>query len=158
DYYDEACTYHLRGATIRDLGRPRGLPGTRRFEMRRRLAAALAGDGRVDVLHSHQGMPGIVAARVARAAKIPLVATLDSGELVRHDDIDYGLQRRFIDRRAIQHLISDARVLTVTTDFMRRLAERHGVRPRVVPLGIETAAFPLAQRAQGPPWRLIRVA
>lgn len=158
DYYDDACTYRLQGATIRDLGRPRGLPGIRRFEMRGRLADALRRNGRVDVLHSHQGMSGIVAARVARAAGIPLVATIDSGELVRHDDIDYGLQRRFIDRRAIRHLLASARALTVATDFMKRLAERHGIRPLVVPLGIDTGVFPLAQRTEGPPWRLIRVA
>jgi glycosyltransferase involved in cell wall biosynthesis len=159
DYYKDACTYRMQGATIHDLGRARGLPGTRRFEMQRRLAAILAGDGRVDVLHAYQGMPaGIVAATVATAAQIPLVATIDSGELVRHDDIDYGLQRRFIDRRAVGRLLADAQVLTVTTDFMRGLSARHGVRPLVVPLGIDPSAFPLAERREGPPWRLIRVA
>jgi glycosyltransferase involved in cell wall biosynthesis len=158
DYYPDACTYRMRGATIHDLGRASVLPGTRRFEMQRRLAAALAGDGRVDVLHSYQGMPGIVATRAGKAARIPLVATLDSGELVRHDDIDYGLQRRMIDRRAVKRLLAYARTVTVATDFMRGLSERFNVRPLVVPIGIDTSAFPLAERAEGPPWRLIRVA
>ena len=158
DYYADACTYRMQGAAIHDLGRARGLPGTRRFEMQRRLAAALAHDGRVDVLHSYQGLPGIVAARVAAAARIPLVATLDSGELVRHDDIDYGLQRRLIDRRAVTRLLAEARVLTVATGFMRGLSERFDVQPLVVPIGIDTSAFPLAERSEGPPWRLIRVA
>jgi glycosyltransferase involved in cell wall biosynthesis len=126
--------------------------------MQRRLAAALAHDGRVDVLHSYQGLPGIVAARVAAAARIPLVATLDSGELVRHDDIDYGLQRRLIDRRAVARLLADVRVLTVASSFMRELSERFGVQPLVVPIGIDASAFPLAERREGPPWRLIRVA
>lgn len=159
DYYPEPCSYQLRGATVHDLGRPRGFPGTRRFSIRRRLAAALAARGPFDVLHAYHGMPaGWAATRVSKLLGTPVVVTVDSGELVRHDDIDYGLQLRFIDRRAIGQLLSTAHALTVRTNFMRDLAERHGVHPLVVPIGVDARAFPLAERADGPPWRLIRVA
>jgi glycosyltransferase involved in cell wall biosynthesis len=159
DYYPEPCSYQLCGATVHDLGRPRGLPGARRFGIRRRLAAALAARGPFDVLHAYQGMPaGWAATRVSKLPETPVVVTVDSGELVRHDDIEYGLQRRFIDRRAIGQLLTTAAALTVSTNFMRDLAERHGAHPQVVPLGVDAAPFPRAERADGPPWRLIRVA
>jgi glycosyltransferase involved in cell wall biosynthesis len=159
DYSPEPGSYHLRGATVHDLGRPLRVPGTRRFGMRRRLAAALTVRGPFDVLHAYQGMPaGWAATRASKLLGTPTVVTIDSGELVRHDDIDYGLQRRYVDRRAIGRTLTTAHALTVNTNFMRELAERHDAHPLVVPIGVDVAAFPPAQRADGPPWRLIRVA
>jgi glycosyltransferase involved in cell wall biosynthesis len=159
DYYPEPASYELVGAAVHDLGRPRGVPGTRRLAIPRRLAAALAANGPFDVLHAYQGMPaGWAAACVANAVAAPLVVTLDSGELVRHDDIAYGLQRRFVDRRAVAKLLRTARTLTVSTAFMQEIAVRFGVHPIVVPMGVDASAFPRADRADGPPWRLIRVA
>lgn len=159
DYYPAPASYDLRGAAVHDLGRPRGIPGTRRLMMLRRLAAAVNIHGPFDVLHGYQGMPAAwAAARVASARGVPVVATFDSGELVSHIDIDYGLQRRGIDRRAVQGVLATANALTVSTNFMRELAERHGARPIVVPLGIDASAFPPDGGADGPPWRLIRVA
>ena len=46
-------------------------------------------------------MPAVVAAPIARRLGVPLVVTLDSGELTAIDDIGYGLQRRWFDRRAL---------------------------------------------------------
>jgi glycosyltransferase involved in cell wall biosynthesis len=159
DYYPEPASYELVGATVHDLGRPRGVRGTRRLGMPRRLAAALTANGPFDVLHAYQGMPaGWAAASVANAVAAPLVITLDSGELVRHDDIFYGLQRRFVDRRAVAKLLRTARTLTVGTAFMQDIAARFGVRPIVVPIGVDASVFPRADRTDGPPWRLIRVA
>jgi glycosyltransferase involved in cell wall biosynthesis len=159
DYYPQPASYELHGAAVHDLGRPAGIRGTRRLDMVRRLAAALAVHGPFDVLHAYQGMPaGWAAARVANTRRVPVVATLDSGELVSHSDIEYGLQRRIIDRHAVRRLLTTASAVTVTTDFMRELAERYEARPLVVPLGIDVSAFPLGDRVDAPPWRLIRVA
>src|SRR4051812_38106284 len=102
DYYPQPCSYELLGARIHDLGRVSGPIGFRRFRIERRLAAALQEHGPFDVLHAYWGMPaGVVATRVARRFRVPVVVTLSSGELVAIDDIRYGLQRRWIDRRAM---------------------------------------------------------
>src|SRR5262245_32966117 len=94
DYYEQPCSYPLLGAHIHDLGRVRGVRGIRRLRMRARLARALHDYGPFDVVHAYWGIPAIVAAPISRRLGTPLVATLDSGELVRIDDIGYGLQRR----------------------------------------------------------------
>jgi glycosyltransferase involved in cell wall biosynthesis len=120
DHYPEPCSYPLRGATIHDVGRvdrPRGL---RRLILRRRLAAAFntVSAGRpFDLLHAYFGMPaGVLATALGRRAGVPVVVTLDSGELVAFSDIQYGLQRRWIDRRALARAVHAAARVTVTTE------------------------------------------
>ena len=159
-HYPEPCTYPLRGATVHDVGRvdrPRGL---RRFVLQQRLAAAIASVStarRFDLLHAYLGIPAIVATAAARRSRLPVVVTLDSGELVRDDEIGYGLQRRLIDRRAVARAMRAAARVTVTTNHMRNLAAAAapGVPVEVVPLGIEVGEFHAAPR-EGPP-RLLRV-
>ncbi|MCU1381888.1 MAG: hypothetical protein JWL71_585 [Acidobacteria bacterium] len=158
DYFAAPCRYPLLGATIHDIGRAGGLPGRRRAGQRRRLAAAIDAHGRFDVLHAYQGIPAIVTAPLARDRGVPLVVTLDSGELTAIDDIGYGLQRRWFDRRAIAWTIGIAARVTVATGFMAGLMPAADGGTAVVPLGVDAAAFPLAARADGPPWRLLRVA
>ena len=159
DYYPEPSTYPLLGATVHDLGRSPGPRGLRRLQMARRLATAVAARAPFDVLHAYWAVPaGAATISVSRALGIPAVVTLDSGELVRCNDIAYGLQRRWIDRRAVRNVMKHAAALTVTTDFMRTLAIAHGASPAVIPLGVDAARFPYVERADGPPWRLVRVA
>ncbi|MBI3492810.1 MAG: glycosyltransferase family 4 protein [Acidobacteria bacterium] len=158
-YSSHACTYPLLGATIHDVGRVDGPPGLRRWRLRARLVAALDAAGPFDVLHAFGGMPAaVVATRVARGTGAPVVVTFNSGEFVALADIHYGLQRRWIDRRAIAHTMHEVTRVTVETHFMAERAARHGRRPDVVPMGVDHSAFPLATRAAGPPWRLLRVA
>jgi glycosyltransferase involved in cell wall biosynthesis len=151
--------YPLLGATVHDLGRVDGPPGFRRFRMQGRLATAVARHGPFAVLHAYWGMPaGVVTTAVGPRLGVPTVVTLDSGELVALDDIGYGLQRRWHDRRAIAGVARRASRLTVATEYMARMRPLAGLHPSIVPLGIDVGAFPLAVRRDGPPWRLLRVA
>jgi glycosyltransferase involved in cell wall biosynthesis len=157
-YYPEPRTYPLLGATVHDIGRIDGPRGLRRLRVLSRLRRAVERAGPFDVLHAHLGMPAAVSTRVGRGLGIPVVITLDSGELVSLDDIGYGLQRRWIDRRAMARAIRDAARVTVATDYMAQATALGGARVDVVPLGVETRLFPQSRPAEGPPWRLLRVA
>ena len=159
DYYPSPQDYPLLGASVHDLGRPAAVPGARRLMMTGRLASALRAHGPFDVLHAYWGMPaGAATTSVAHRIGTPAVVTFSSGELVRLDDIGYGLQRRWIDRRAIRHIVRRAAAITVPTDYMARMPALGGTRPEVVPVGVDPSHFRGAvDRAAGPPWRLIRV-
>ena len=155
----EACSYPLCGATVHDVGRVDGPPGLRRWRQRARLARALASAGRFDVLHAYLGFPAMVSAPIAARFRLPLVLTLDSGEFVALPDIDYGLQRRWKDRRDLFSAMRAASLVTVSTAFMARQAPPGlGQEASIVPLGVDPVLFPLSRRVDGPPWRLIRVA
>jgi glycosyltransferase involved in cell wall biosynthesis len=154
-YHGEPCTYPLLGATVRDLGRPRGLP--RQYGS---LIAALRRDGPFDVVHGYWALPaGLVAAAAGRRLSIPSIVTCDSGEFVSIPDIDYGLQRRWRHRRAVTATLKLASRVTVCTTYMERLAREHGTTALVSPLGVDTALFSAAAPpVEGPPWRLLHVA
>jgi glycosyltransferase involved in cell wall biosynthesis len=157
DYYPAPCTYNFLGATVNDLGRPARIRAMRRYWIAQRLRAAFRAAPRFDVVHAYWGMPaGVVAARIAPEFRYPLVLTLDSGELVRLDDIGYGLQRRWLDRHSIEHAIETAAAVTVPTHYMAHLM-KPGRTPAIIPVGVDTSLFPSAPRAEGPPWRLVRV-
>ena len=51
-YHDAPCSYPLAGATIRDLGSPRGLG-----RQCRALLRALRAEGPFDILHAYRGVP-----------------------------------------------------------------------------------------------------
>jgi glycosyltransferase involved in cell wall biosynthesis len=155
-YLDAPCSYALLGATVHDLGSPRGV--ARQFTA---TVRALRRDGPFDVIHGYWALPaGLVAAAAGRLVRAPSVVTLDSGELVGVSQIGYGLQLRPRHRLAVAATLRLARKLTVTSAYMDRLARSHGAAPEIVPLGVDTALFipPLAGRPEGPPWRLIHVA
>ena len=156
--YPEPCSYPLLGATVHDIGRVEGVPGFRRGRQRRRLSAAIPANGAFDLLHAYQGLPAIVAAPIAGRLGVPLVVTLDSGELTTIGDIAYGLQRRWIDRRGVASAIRSAARVTVATEFMARMLPADLTRARVaiVPIGVDAGGFPRAARVEGPPWRLLR--
>jgi glycosyltransferase involved in cell wall biosynthesis len=159
-YYPEPCNYPLLGATVHDIGRVEGLPGIRRGRQRRRLSTAIGAQDRFDLLHAYQGIPAIAAAPIAGRLGVPMVVTLDSGELASIDDIRYGLQRRWFDRAALTSAIRSAARVTVSTNFMARMipAGLQDAPATVVPIGIDAGTFALARPADGPPWRLLRVA
>src|SRR5438128_2446244 len=51
----------------------------------------------------------------------------------------------------------DAARVTVATNWMAAMPALGGVRVDVVPIGVDPRLFPMATRAEGPPWRLLRV-
>jgi glycosyltransferase involved in cell wall biosynthesis len=159
-YYPEPCRYPLLGATVHDIGRVEGLPGIRRGRQRRRLSAAIGAQGPFDLLHAYQGIPAIAAASIANRLGVPMVITLDSGELASIDDIGYGLQRRWFDRAALASAIRSAARVTVSTHFMARMMPDglSAAPPEIIPIGVDRATFPTIRPADGPPWRLLRVA
>src|SRR3954471_9595497 len=160
NYYPEACSYPLLGATVHDIGSVHAARGLRRIAQRRRLAAAIEASGPFDVLHAYQGIPAIVSAPVAQRMGVPFVVTLDSGEMSSIADISYGLQRRWFDRRSMAAAIHCASRVTVATTFMARLVREHiGDLPlAMIALGVDADAFPVAAHEPMRPWRLLRVA
>jgi glycosyltransferase involved in cell wall biosynthesis len=102
---------------------------------------------------------GVVSVPVGRCLGVPVAVTLSSGELVSHKDIHYGLQRRWLDRRAIADVMRHAARIIVATDFMARMVPAGLSRApvAVIPVGIDASGFPPATRVEGPPWRLLRV-
>jgi glycosyltransferase involved in cell wall biosynthesis len=160
DYYPEPCGYPLLGATVHDIGRVEAAPGLRRGRQRRRLSKTIEGCGPFDLLHAYQGMPAVVCAPIARRLDVPLVVTLDSGELTTIEDIGYGLQRRWLDRRALAFALRAASRVTASTSFMSDMMTAGACESpiAVVPLGVDARCFPFVARADGPPWRLLRVA
>ena len=102
-----SCTIIPNPAAIRCSARPcmisdasTGRPGFGAAGSGAACRPPIEANGPFDLLHAYQGMPAIVCAPIARRLGVPLVVTLDSGELTSIDDIGYGLQRRWFDRRA----------------------------------------------------------
>ncbi len=160
----QPSTYSLLGATVHDLGRVRAWPGLRRAIQRRRLLRAVEGIGGVDVLHGYWGLPGAAAVRVAQQLGVPSVISASSGEWVSLPDIQYGLQRRWWDRRAVAAAMRGASAVTVGTDWVKSMAATHGVTARVIPMGVprivDAAGVDMSpdRPPEGPPWRLMHVA
>jgi glycosyltransferase involved in cell wall biosynthesis len=159
-YYREPLDYPLLGATVHDLGRVTASPGLTRMRQRRRLLSAIQSQGPFDILHAYQGLPAAVTVAVARQLGVPAVVTFDSGELIAIDEIGYGLQRRWLDRRLVDGALRGATRVTVCTGFMARMvpAGRTTAPVDIVPIGVDARHFPVAPPHEGPPWRLLRVA
>jgi glycosyltransferase involved in cell wall biosynthesis len=153
-YLEQPCTYSLLGATVHDLGRPRGI--------RRQYAAlveALRRDGDVEVLHGYWGLPsGVVAVAAGRRLGIPSLVTCDSGEFVSVPELGYGSQYGLRQRLAIAAMCRYASAVTVGSEYHAGLARALGIEPTILPIGVDCTAFTPGPRAEGPPWRLINVA
>jgi glycosyltransferase involved in cell wall biosynthesis len=153
-YHEQPCSYPLLGATVHDLGRPRGL--LRQYSA---LAGALRRDGPFDVIHGYQALPaGLVSTMAGRRLGVPSVVTLDSGEFIALPDIGYGLQLRARHRLLLALTGRLATELTVCSEYQKRLARARGAAPALVPMGVDVERFTPVARVDGPPWRLLHVA
>jgi glycosyltransferase involved in cell wall biosynthesis len=155
----EPCTFSLLGATVHDLGQVRALRAVRWRARLSRLMRALERAGPFDLLHAYWALPaGLVTTVAARRLRVPSVVTADSGEWTSIPDIQYGLQRRWVDRRAVAASMRGATRVTVCTEHMAELARRNGLRADVIPIGVPRPGAGPIDRPAGPPWRLLHVA
>jgi glycosyltransferase involved in cell wall biosynthesis len=148
-------TYPLAGATVHDLGSPRGL-----FRQWRAALRSLRAHGPFDLVHGYWADPaGLLAACAGRRLVIPSVVTCDSGEFVSRPEIGYGLQRSVRGRAIVAASCRLATCVHVTSRHMQNLARSHGIRAVRAALGIDVERFaPPESRLDGPPWRLLQVA
>jgi glycosyltransferase involved in cell wall biosynthesis len=154
-HLSEPATYSLCGATVHDLGRPRGRVGQWRA-----LRRALSTLPPFDVIHGYWIEPaGLLAALVGRQLGIPSVVSCNSGEFVSLPAIEYGLQRTFAARAKVKLACRAATCVHVSSVYMQRLAKTHDVGAVCVPFGVDLHRVkPPAERQDGPPWRLLQVA
>jgi glycosyltransferase involved in cell wall biosynthesis len=159
DQYPEPCTYTLLGATVHNLGAPRGLRGLGLLRLWPRLVSALRGLGPVSVLHAYMGVPsGALAVLAGRLLGIPVLVSFDGNELTALPQIGYGLPLTRRGRLVLSLNTQLATRLTVSTGYMQALAERRGLRVERVAWGVDTALFTPSPEPPGPPWRLLHIA
>ncbi len=154
-HLSQPTTYSLHGATVHDLGRPRGL-----WAQWRALEAALATCGRFDVIHGYWIDPaGVLAACAGRRLNIACLVSCDSGEFISLPEMDYGLQRSWRGRAIAGLACRLATGIHVTSQYMESQARGHGHQPIAIPLGIQLqSAVPARRPREQPPWRLLQVA
>jgi len=156
-YLDRPRTYPLLGATVHDLGSPRGV-----LDQYSTLVSAMRRAGPFDVVHGYHALPsGLAAALAGRRLHVPSVVTFDSGEFVALPEVGsgYGLQIRARHRLAVSVAARLAGRVTVCSRYQERLARAHRVEATVVPIGVDTGRFPPPpDRTDGPPWHLLHVA
>ena len=148
-------TYALAGATIHDLGRPKGA-----WSQWKTLRRALVAQGPFNVIHGFWADPaGVLASIAGRRLGIPTVVTCDTGELTSLPDINYGLQLHARGRALVALVGRFATSVHVTTRFMETLADTQGWSVTRIPMGVDLArvAAPAAG-VDGPPWKLLQVA
>jgi glycosyltransferase involved in cell wall biosynthesis len=151
----EPAEWNLLGARVHNVG----WSGA----WRRRLFACFAEEHRqapFDVIHVVFGGAGAYAAVLGWRHRVPMLLHLAGGELADLPAIGYGMRNTLRGRIALRVAFAGARVVTVATPFMRRLAERAGVHAGLVPLGVARDRWPvLAPRPRDPtrPARLLHI-
>lgn len=132
--YAERCDYPLLGATIHNLGYMRGAILPHRWLD---FTRAVKHYGPFDVLHAFWSVPsGLLAGMAGRALRIPVITSLAGGELVALPEIGYGAQLTWRGRWLNRLALAQATQITVSTRYMTDLAQRIGVQPSIVPLGV----------------------
>ena len=133
----ESGEWPLVGANVHSIGTRRG--------RRRRLIAAFRDhdrNHRFDVIHAFGGGPGVYGALIARIRRRPLLLQLTGGELVSLPELAYGGWQTRRGRMALGFATRNARVVTVASEPMRRLARSRGIAAEIVPLGVALDAWP----------------
>ncbi len=156
--------YELLGAQVVNLGRRAArLPGMGLAQRLRLSLAAIADHGGADVVHAFWlGATSTLALAVGRWQRLPVVVSIGGGELVWLPEIGYGGAASWRQRLQVGLALRKAQV--VTGGSRQALAPILSLRPdaRWAPLGVATELFggaaAQAQRAPGPPWRLLHAA
>jgi glycosyltransferase involved in cell wall biosynthesis len=115
-------------------------------------AAAVIRQEQIDVVHSHFAWPGGLGGLLAaRAAGVPLVASLRGMDLLTEEKFGHGLRLDPAYDIALRTLLSRADVVVTATDFMRGRALALGAaaaRVTLISKGVDTDRFaPAADRA-----------
>lgn len=103
-----------------------------------------------DLLHAMWAdETGLIAAWAGKQLNVPVVVSVLGGELVRFDDIGYGLQCHAFSRWTVHRALQGADAVLITGDYARPLMTAAGVslppeRVHVAPLGVDLSRFALA--------------
>ena len=116
-------------------------------------AARVVVEQRVDIIHSHFGAPaGFGGSLAARAAGVPLVASIRGADILVRPDLGYGFRLDPAYDTALRHLLESASVVLTATSFMRQRTLDLGAPPERVQIlekGVDTIRFrPPADREQ----------
>jgi len=150
---DRPRAFEVRGVPVWDMGLAGHAGSARAALALRRCLARLRSRPPFDVFHGcWLGLPGLLAIIGGGLQRRPTVISIMGTELApaRRNPATRRLAARAVLRRA-------ARV-TVGSRFLAAHAARLGVRPEIVPLGVEATWFEDAAAPPGPPWRLLHVA
>ncbi|HEX9844763.1 MAG TPA: glycosyltransferase family 4 protein [bacterium] len=148
--------YPLLGAEVHNIGaRPTRL----------RLAGTIWREharSPFDVLHAvWVARQGVVAAGMAKLLRRPLLLHVTGGDLAALPDIGFGLLAGTRGRWWLRLAARGASLVTVPSDWMRRLALEHGVVAERLPLGVARDRWPASPprpRQPSAPARLLHVA
>jgi glycosyltransferase involved in cell wall biosynthesis len=151
----EPGRWQLLGAEIHNAGtRPRSL----------RIARSITAEhrrGRFDAIHAFGSWTGAIAGLVGRLLRVPVIATFVGGEVAGVETAGYGAQLTASGRASTKFAARCARVVTVQSDFMRKLAREAGIEAVRLTLGVSTPDWPASpprRRIAGEPLRILHVA
>ena len=117
--------------------------------------------GRFDAIHAFGSWTGAIAGLVGRSLRVPVIATFVGGEVAGVETAGYGAQLTASGRASTKFAARCARVVTVQSDFMRKLARDAGIEAVRLTLGVSTPDWPPSpprRRIAGEPLRILHVA
>nr|WP_166180434.1 glycosyltransferase family 4 protein [Altererythrobacter segetis] len=151
----EPGRWRLLGASVYNAGsKPRSL----------RIGRAIAAEhwrGRFDAIHAFGSWTGAIAGLLGRLLRVPVILTFVGGELARVEAAGYGGQRTASGRAVVELAAKCARVVTVQSEFMRKLADGIGIAAVRLTLGVSTRDWrpsPPRPRMAGVPLRILHIA
>jgi glycosyltransferase involved in cell wall biosynthesis len=134
---EQACSWDLVGAHVRNIGLPHTYP---------RALRAIYATGRTspfDLVHAiWSGSCGLVAVAAARLLGIPSLIHIAGGELVALTEIGYGGRLRWYGRAREAVVLRAASVITTASAPTLQLLRELGVAARRVPLGVDLNTWP----------------
>ncbi len=114
--------------------------------------------GHFDVLHAFWvNETGFLAMLVARAIRVPMVASVAGGELVGLRHIAYGGQLHFIERSMTRWVMQNANRITVGSRYLQKIVSAWRADAQILPLGVDTQMFSPAQRVPNTEIKILNV-